>query len=583
MAAEEAVRGENQHQQHYKGTRSRNKPVQEFCPNDFALDRKIKEEACKGLKPADERLLLELRDEDKELIADFIIDWSNQYGNGFVMSPATKRGYITSLVYLSRYLEHKKSFREMAKQDIVDGYLRSLKRSFAEDPEQKWINTYNTRVSKITTFWKWLMQPDLSPEERQIPPQLKGLGRPPRRKSKTRVKHEDLWTYEEHKVFLDRCEDPRLACYHAIAIETGGRPSELLALKIKDIQIKISPSTGKKYAEFWIGQYGKSKKARPVTISDAIPHFNVWKAVHPNRDDPHGDAYLFPSLMNRAKYRNKPLDVGSLRILYDRTISEQFPKLLLQRPEIPLEDKAAIKRLLKKPHYPYLQRHGFATEIAPKVPQYVFNQLMGHSKGSQLQDVYVNDLGTEGNRELQIAKGLITREETVVPAKLELQPKYCPICHEANKHNADFCFKCNWVISKKGMQEVRESDAKALEEAEQTKRELQELKAKQEEAARKQQMDIERITAALEKNANNQVSMIYEMLSKINKEEAKTTGPVKDFLLRRLGVLTNGKDGEDPNTGIVVIPFDPELTASKHCVVCDIIDEEKERRKREGN
>jgi hypothetical protein len=57
-----------------------------------------------------------------------------------------------------------------------------------------------------------------------------------------------------------------------------------------------------------------------------------------------------------------------------------------------------------KPHYPYLQRHGFATEIAPKVPQSVFNQLMGHSKRSNLQEVYVNDLGTEGNRELLIAR-----------------------------------------------------------------------------------------------------------------------------------------------------------------------------------
>jgi integrase len=393
-----------------------------------------------------------------------------------MMSPSTKRGYITSLVYLSRYLGHKKSFREMTKQDIVDGYLRSLRRPFADDPDQTWINTYNTRVSKISTFWKWLTQPDLKPEERQIPPQVKGLGRPPNRKSKTRVKHEDLWTVEEHKMFLNRCEDPRLACYHAIAIETGGRPSELLQLKIRDIQVKTSRSSGKRFAEFWIGRYGKSKKARPATISDAVPYFNVWKAVHPNRDDPTGDAYLFPSLANRAKYRNKPLDVVSLRLLYYRTVKQQFPRLLQQRPEIPTEEKAVIKRLLKKPHYPYLRRHEFATEIAPKVPQYVFNQLMGHSKSSQLQDVYVNDLRTEGNRELQIAKGLITREETVSTAKLELQPKYCPICHEANKHNVDFCFSCNWVLSKKGMQEVRESDAKALEEAKQKALEFEDIK-----------------------------------------------------------------------------------------------------------
>jgi hypothetical protein len=28
----------------------------------------------------------------------------------------------------------------MTKEDIVDGYLKSLKREFSDDPEQKWVN-----------------------------------------------------------------------------------------------------------------------------------------------------------------------------------------------------------------------------------------------------------------------------------------------------------------------------------------------------------------------------------------------------------------------------------------------------------
>jgi hypothetical protein len=144
---------------------------------------------------------------------------------------------------------------------------------------------------------------------------LKGL-RFPKRKQKTSTRREHLWTPAEHKVFLERVEDLRLACYHAIALETGARPSELLALRIRDIEIKTSASTGKKYAEFQVGQYGKSRKARPATISDAIPYFNVWHAVHPQRDDPTGNAYLFPSLEKSNKYRNKPLEEDSLRLFY---------------------------------------------------------------------------------------------------------------------------------------------------------------------------------------------------------------------------------------------------------------------------
>jgi integrase len=265
------------------------------------------------------------RNKDKELIADFIIQWSSESADGLPMAPNTKAAYITALVYLARYLGYKKSFEEMTKEDIVDGYLRSLKKDFSEDTKQKWVNTHNARGAKYLAFWKWLTQRDLKKEERQTSPQMKGF-RAAKRKSKTSIRQEDLWTDEEHKVFLERCEDPRLACFHAIAKETGGRPGELLALKISDLQIKTSPSTGKKYAEFWIGDKvgGKMKKPRPVSISDSIPYFNVWVAAHPLRDSPRG-AYLFPSRENRSKYRNKPLEAESIRLYYAATIEKQFP------------------------------------------------------------------------------------------------------------------------------------------------------------------------------------------------------------------------------------------------------------------
>jgi integrase len=465
-------------------THKPNQPVMEFVDNNFALDRKIKQ-ACSGLKPSFQWLLKELpRDEDKELIADLIIAWPNDMSiDGQPMAPNTKVAYIDALVRLARYHGHKKSFKEMTKEDIVDGYLRSLKKEFSQDIEQKWVNTHNARAAKYLVFWKWLTQRDLKKEERQTPPQLKGY-RAAKRKGgeRTRVKREHHWTAEEHVSFLKYCEDSRLACYHAIALETGGRPSELLALKISDLQIKTSPSTGKKYAEFTIGDKvgGKMKKSRPTHISDAIPYFKVWVSVHPMRDSPQG-AYLFPSMQNKAKYRNKPLEENSLRLLYDRTIEEHFPKLL-QRPDISLEDKAVLKSLIyDKPHHPYLRRHEFSTEHGPKLSRTAFNQLLGHSPRSNLQDIYIQAAGNEGNRELQIAKGIITREETLSPAQMELMhPKYCPVCNEANKHNADFCFKCNWVISKKGVQEVREKDEAAMIETEESKKKLQVLEAKQE-------------------------------------------------------------------------------------------------------
>jgi hypothetical protein len=96
------------------------------------------------------------------------------------MAPNTKRGYIDALLLLSRYVMKErnagayKPFREMTREDFFaeqkpQGYLRSLKKTFEEDPKEKWVNTYGTRGAKYIAFWKYLTQPDLKKEERQEP------------------------------------------------------------------------------------------------------------------------------------------------------------------------------------------------------------------------------------------------------------------------------------------------------------------------------------------------------------------------------------------------------------------------------
>ena len=76
----------------------RNKSVSEFVDNNFALDTKIKE-ACRGLSPSSQWLLMELpRNEDKELIADFILNWFNESSDGMPVSENTKTACIEVIV-----------------------------------------------------------------------------------------------------------------------------------------------------------------------------------------------------------------------------------------------------------------------------------------------------------------------------------------------------------------------------------------------------------------------------------------------------------------------------------------------------
>jgi hypothetical protein len=124
------------------------RPVESFS-NIVGIDRTIKE-ACNiggAIEPSTQRLLLELpTDDDRLAVANFIIESYHDRN----ISVKTKFAYITSLVYLSRFCQNKKSFRDMTATDIVTGYLNSLKRPFEADPDQRWIATYNLRASVVS-------------------------------------------------------------------------------------------------------------------------------------------------------------------------------------------------------------------------------------------------------------------------------------------------------------------------------------------------------------------------------------------------------------------------------------------------
>lgn len=164
-------------------------------------------------------------DKDRELLADFIISSYHEQN----ITGATKQIYIHSLVYLSKYLRHKKSYKDMTAHDVVEGYLNSLKRPTIEaDPAQRWIGTFILRAMIISKFFKCLTQPQLPANERQVcnVPMISGL-RKVKKKVKTHVKPTDLWSLDEDSLFLKYVQDTRIAAYYAMSRDTSARPSEL--------------------------------------------------------------------------------------------------------------------------------------------------------------------------------------------------------------------------------------------------------------------------------------------------------------------------------------------------------------------
>jgi integrase len=180
----------------------------------------------------------------------------------------------------------------MTKDDILE-YLNSLRKFSTVDPTHKSVGTWNARQMLLLKFFKWLYNPnEQDHKKRDTPHCMQGIKQLPR-KEVSPYKPEDMWTNEEHAIFLKYCPSVRDRCYHAMANDTSARPHELLNLKIKDLKFKVS-AEGIQYAEITVN--GKTGP-RTLPLIDSIPYVKEWLLNHPIADN--HDSWFFVSLSDK--------------------------------------------------------------------------------------------------------------------------------------------------------------------------------------------------------------------------------------------------------------------------------------------
>lgn len=168
-----------------------------------------------------------------------ICDYINAEQAEINIQESTKGDKIKKLYLLSRFFQHRKNFSKMNKNDILN-YLNSLRKSNEDDPTHKSIGTYNGRQMVFLTFFRWLYDPNEPDHRKRItPPCMVGVKALPR-KEKSVYQPGEIWTADDHAIFLKYCPSPRDRCYHTMAYDASTRPHEILDLRIGDIHWKIS-------------------------------------------------------------------------------------------------------------------------------------------------------------------------------------------------------------------------------------------------------------------------------------------------------------------------------------------------------
>lgn len=378
------------------------------------------------------------------IIADYLIKYKLEATRG--VKDSTRSTVCNNLELFARRVN--KPFTDITRDDVL-GYLDSLKKSKDEDPRQKWKGVANLYSIHITQFFKWLYYPDIGPKRRQTPAVVQDL--PRYEKPETPYETAELWTQEDNKIFLKYCPpNPKIKCYHAIAVFTGARPHEILNLKMGDI--KWLPNGQPTFSVT-----GKTGRRQLTVLSPYYADYlKKWIEQHPKGTVP--TSYLIYS-----KKTGGNLTPNSLWSIYVRELKPYFTKLL---DEAIGPDRKQIEQLLLKPWNPYLIRHSTVTEYLVRRRRLSgrhANQWFGWKKESNMAARYEHFYGNEAEELLAESFGLSNKPEIKKESLLELN--VCPNvnCKEPNNPDAPFCKKCRIPLNVAGHLE-REEEFQELKE-----------------------------------------------------------------------------------------------------------------------
>ena len=293
------------------------------------------------------------------------------------------------------------------------------------------------KTNDLFKFFKWLYNSEEpNAKARLTPPCIQGVKKLPRLE-KSPYKPSSLWDAREHAVFLKYCPSKRDRCYHALANDMSARPHEILNLKIRDIQFKVTEDSIQ-YAEVHITS-GKTG-SRTLPLIHSLPYLKEWLEDHPTGTNP--DSWLFVSFANVTFGSKLSYDglSGHYKYYYK---SRYFPKLV-EDETVPQADKSIIRNLLTKPWNLYVFRHSALTEKSTILKEHLLRNHAGWTMTSKMPNLYIHYFGNESSKSLLEARGIIKKTSSELVA---LKSKQCPNCDEPNKPDSKFCAHCKMVLT----------------------------------------------------------------------------------------------------------------------------------------
>jgi len=306
------------------------------------------------------------------------------------LSEARVLFYLNRFWNLARYINQ--DFDHLTRKEIEQLVRRIQNNGFSP-------HTVSDHLVVIKKFWKWLEGND-----EEYPEKVKWIK--PKRNLNGRAKlPEELLTKEDIDKLLNATETPRDRAIISVLYETGCRISELLGLRIRNVQFDDDGAV--------LHLDGKTGPRR-IRIIHSIPALSNWIDNHPQRKDQ--SAFLWITMGTKNHFNQ---------------MSYQAVHFML--------NKTALKAQLGKNCHPHIFRHSRATFLAKHLTEAQMKEYFGWTQSSEMAAVYVHLSGRDVDSALLRLAG---REGPQPELEQDRLVKTCNLCGHRNPPETGRCMRC---------------------------------------------------------------------------------------------------------------------------------------------
>ena len=195
-----------------------------------------------------------------------------------------RRGNLIVVIFFARFLGSRNFSEVNGKDDAIIEFLDTKKKDATNDPDKRWIRTWNDYLQRIKYFMRWFRNgAPASIASSSIP--ISDWQTPHSVRIKTKKTHRispysesEIWERNDLLTVIKYEPLKRNKAALALSWDLDARPHEVVLLKVKNLRL------GPKYGE---GEIPESKTGTgPLLLTCSFPYVRDWLNEHPFRNEP---------------------------------------------------------------------------------------------------------------------------------------------------------------------------------------------------------------------------------------------------------------------------------------------------------